>query len=49
MMIFEKCFGPQTSSHVFGFGGGVMAKDMKGGTFSKAELLCELCSTREGN
>ncbi|XP_016484005.1 uncharacterized protein LOC107804598 isoform X2 [Nicotiana tabacum] len=47
--IVEKCFGPQIRSHVFGFGGGVKAKDLKRGTSSKAELRSELCSTREEN
>ncbi|XP_019225058.1 PREDICTED: uncharacterized protein LOC109206667 [Nicotiana attenuata] len=47
--IVEKCCGPQTRSHVFGFGGGVNAKDLKGGTSSKAELLSALRSTREEN
>ncbi|XP_060181761.1 uncharacterized protein LOC132611347 isoform X2 [Lycium barbarum] len=47
--IVEKCFGPQNHSHVFGFGGGVKAKDLKGGTSSKAELFFELRSTREEN
>ncbi|XP_075092847.1 uncharacterized protein LOC107808377 [Nicotiana tabacum] len=32
--IVEKCCGPQTHSHVFGFGGRVKAKDLKGGTSS---------------
>ncbi|KAH0706085.1 hypothetical protein KY289_011161 [Solanum tuberosum] len=32
--IVEKCCGPQTRSH--GFGGGVKAKDMRGGTSSKS-------------
>ncbi|KAH0776655.1 hypothetical protein KY290_008066 [Solanum tuberosum] len=45
--IVEKCCGPQTRSHVFGFGGGVKAKDLKGRTSSKAELLSMLRSTRE--
>ncbi|XP_019258116.1 PREDICTED: uncharacterized protein LOC109236397 [Nicotiana attenuata] len=27
--IVEKCCGPQTRSHVFGFGGGVKAKELK--------------------
>ncbi|KAH0650507.1 hypothetical protein KY284_030419 [Solanum tuberosum] len=35
--------------HVFIFGGGVKAKDLKGGTSSKAELLSELRSTRDDN
>jgi len=47
--IVEKCCGPQTRSHVFGFGGGVKAKDMRGDTSSKAELLSELRSTQEKN
>ncbi|KAG5619810.1 hypothetical protein H5410_005028 [Solanum commersonii] len=47
--IVEKCCGPQTRSHVFGFGGGVKVKDMKGGTFSKTELLSQLHSTQEEN
>uniref|UniRef100_M1D909 Uncharacterized protein n=1 Tax=Solanum tuberosum TaxID=4113 RepID=M1D909_SOLTU len=45
--IVEKCCGPQTHSHVFEFRGGVKAKDLKGGTSSKAELLSALRSTRE--
>ncbi|KAH0743120.1 hypothetical protein KY290_031113 [Solanum tuberosum] len=47
--IVQKCCGPQTRSHVFGFGGGVKAKDMRGGTSFKAELLSELRSTQEKN
>ncbi|KAH0655355.1 hypothetical protein KY285_030237 [Solanum tuberosum] len=47
--IIEKCCGPQTRSHVFGFGGGVKAKDLKGGTSSKAEILSALRSTRDDN
>ncbi|KAH0636397.1 hypothetical protein KY289_036312 [Solanum tuberosum] len=44
--IVEKSYGPQTRSHVFGFGGdGVRAKDLEGGTSSKAELLSALRST----
>ncbi|KAH0767686.1 hypothetical protein KY285_003557 [Solanum tuberosum] len=45
--IVEKCCETQTSSHIFGFGGGVKTKDLKGGTSSKAELLYALRSTRE--
>uniref|UniRef100_M1B079 Uncharacterized protein n=1 Tax=Solanum tuberosum TaxID=4113 RepID=M1B079_SOLTU len=45
--IVEKCCGPQTRCHVFGFRGGVKAKDLKGGTSSKVELLSALRSTRE--
>ncbi|KAH0716657.1 hypothetical protein KY290_012919 [Solanum tuberosum] len=47
--IVEKCCGPQTRSHVFCFGGGVKAKDMKGGTSSRTELLSQLRSTQEEN
>lgn len=47
--IVEKCCGPQTRSHAFGFGGGVKANDLKGGTSSKAELFSALCSSREDN
>ncbi|KAL3373010.1 hypothetical protein AABB24_005157 [Solanum stoloniferum] len=47
--IVEKCCGPQTRSHVFGFGGGVKTNDLKGGTSSKAELFSALRSTREDN
>uniref|UniRef100_A0A3Q7H6H7 Uncharacterized protein n=1 Tax=Solanum lycopersicum TaxID=4081 RepID=A0A3Q7H6H7_SOLLC len=43
--IVEKCCGPQTHCQVFGFGGGVKAKDLKDGTSSKAELLYVLRST----
>uniref|UniRef100_A0A3Q7IHT7 Uncharacterized protein n=1 Tax=Solanum lycopersicum TaxID=4081 RepID=A0A3Q7IHT7_SOLLC len=45
--IVEKCRGPQTRNYVFGLEGGVKAKDLKGGTSSKAELLVALRSTRE--
>lgn len=34
---------------MFGFGGGVKTKDLKGGTTSKAELWSELRSTHEEN
>ncbi|OIT26517.1 hypothetical protein A4A49_56319, partial [Nicotiana attenuata] len=47
--IVEKCFGPQTRSHVFGFGDGVKAKDMKYGSSSKAELRSELRSALDQN
>ncbi|OIT22634.1 hypothetical protein A4A49_58450 [Nicotiana attenuata] len=47
--IIEKCCGPQTRSHVFGFGGGVKVKDLKGGTSSNTELVSALRSTREDN
>ena len=47
--IVEKCWGPQNRSYVVCFGGGVKAKDMKGGTSLKTELLSALRSTREDN
>ncbi|KAH0660315.1 hypothetical protein KY290_032510 [Solanum tuberosum] len=47
--IVEKCCGPQTRSHVFGYGGRVKAEYLKCGTSSKAELLSALRSTREDN
>ncbi|KAH0775089.1 hypothetical protein KY290_012226 [Solanum tuberosum] len=47
--IVERCCGPPTRSHVFGFGGGVKAKDMIGGTSSYTELLSQLRSTQEEN
>ncbi|KAH0764745.1 hypothetical protein KY285_000616 [Solanum tuberosum] len=40
--VVEKCFGPQCKSHVIGFGGGIMAKELKGGNSSKAALLDKL-------
>ncbi|OIT35562.1 hypothetical protein A4A49_64575 [Nicotiana attenuata] len=49
MEIVEKCFGPQSHSHVFGFGGGLKAKDLKGGTASKTELLAKIRSTEDEN
>ncbi|KAH0773680.1 hypothetical protein KY290_010817 [Solanum tuberosum] len=45
--IVEKCCGPQTRSHIYGFWGGLKAKDLRGGTSSKAELLSTLRSTQE--
>ncbi|XP_033512941.1 uncharacterized protein [Nicotiana tomentosiformis] len=47
--IVEKYFGPQSRSHVFGFGGGLKAKDLKGETSSKDELLAKLRSTQNEN
>ncbi|KAH0715029.1 hypothetical protein KY284_007934 [Solanum tuberosum] len=47
--IVEKCCGRQTRSHVFGFGGGVKVKYLKGGTSSKAEMLSTLRSTLDNN
>ncbi|XP_075104867.1 uncharacterized protein LOC142161799 isoform X2 [Nicotiana tabacum] len=47
--VVERCFGPQCKSHVFGFGGGITAKELKGGNSSKAALLDELNATRKEN
>ncbi|KAF3633385.1 hypothetical protein T459_12049 [Capsicum annuum] len=47
--IVEKCFKLQNHSHVIDFRGGVKVKDLKGGTFSKAELLSMLHSTQDEN
>ncbi|KAH0729677.1 hypothetical protein KY289_000865 [Solanum tuberosum] len=40
--VVEKCFGPQCKSHVIGFGGGITAKELKGGNSSKDALLDKL-------
>ncbi|XP_059290138.1 uncharacterized protein LOC132043691 [Lycium ferocissimum] len=45
--VIEKCFGPQRKSHVVGFGGGITAKELKGGNSSKAALLEELKTTKK--
>lgn len=39
--------GPQTRNRVFGFGGWVKGKDMRGDTSSNTELLSKLASTQE--
>ncbi|XP_065854325.1 uncharacterized protein [Euphorbia lathyris] len=40
--VIEKCFGPQTHSHVFGFGGGMKRKHVVG---SKSTYKLELEAT----
>ncbi|KAK4358948.1 hypothetical protein RND71_021177 [Anisodus tanguticus] len=45
--VVERCFGPQCKSHVVGFGGGITAKELKGGTTSKAALLEELKAAKK--
>ncbi|XP_060217384.1 uncharacterized protein LOC132644790 isoform X5 [Lycium barbarum] len=45
--VVERCFGPQCKSHAVGFGGGITAKELKGGTTSKAALLEELKTTKK--
>ncbi|XP_018624045.1 uncharacterized protein [Nicotiana tomentosiformis] len=47
--VVERCFGPQCKSNVVGFGGGITAKELKGGNSSKAALLDELNATRKEN
>ncbi|XP_019235469.1 PREDICTED: uncharacterized protein LOC109215811 [Nicotiana attenuata] len=43
--VVERCFGPQRKSHIVGFGGGITAKELKGGNSSKAVLLEKLNAT----
>ncbi|XP_060171192.1 uncharacterized protein LOC132602292 [Lycium barbarum] len=47
--VVEKCFGPQHKSHVVGFGGGITAKELKGGNSSKATLLDKLNASEKEN
>ncbi|OIT21546.1 hypothetical protein A4A49_53286, partial [Nicotiana attenuata] len=47
--VVERCFGPQRQSHVVGFGGGITAKELKGGNSSKAALLEKLNATQKEN
>ncbi|OIT07787.1 hypothetical protein A4A49_63143, partial [Nicotiana attenuata] len=47
--VVERCFGPQCKSNVVGFGGGITAKELKGGNSSKVALLDELNATRKEN
>nr|XP_016435796.1 PREDICTED: uncharacterized protein LOC107762009 [Nicotiana tabacum] len=45
--VVERCFGPQRKSHVVGFGGGITAKELKGGNSSKDALLEKLSAKKE--
>ncbi|KAH0693194.1 hypothetical protein KY285_020291 [Solanum tuberosum] len=45
--VVERCFGPQSKSHVVGFGGGITSKDLKGGSTAKTALLEELNASRK--
>ncbi|KAH0665314.1 hypothetical protein KY290_027576 [Solanum tuberosum] len=45
--VVERCFGPQSMSHVVGFGGGITSKDLKGGSSAKAALLEQLNVSRK--
>nr|XP_018632175.1 uncharacterized protein LOC108948029 [Nicotiana tomentosiformis] len=47
--VVERCFGPQRKSHVVGFGGGITAKELKGGNSSKTALLEKLNATEKEN
>ncbi|XP_075107736.1 uncharacterized protein LOC107786324 [Nicotiana tabacum] len=47
--VVERCFGPQQKSHVVGFGGGITAKELKGGNSAKAALLEKLNATVKEN
>ncbi|KAH0701904.1 hypothetical protein KY285_016182 [Solanum tuberosum] len=40
--VVERCFGPQSKSHVVGFGGGITSKDLKGSSAATTALLDEL-------
>ncbi|XP_065871762.1 uncharacterized protein [Euphorbia lathyris] len=37
--VIDKCFGPQTHSHVFGYGGGIKRKDILGSKSTKEKEL----------
>ncbi|KAH0741487.1 hypothetical protein KY290_034530 [Solanum tuberosum] len=45
--VVERCFGPQSKSHVVGFSGGTTSKDLKGGSTAKTALLEELNASRK--
>ncbi|KAH0664072.1 hypothetical protein KY284_029003 [Solanum tuberosum] len=45
--VVERCFGPQSKSHVVGFGGGITSKDLKGGSSAKAASLEQLNVSRK--
>uniref|UniRef100_M1DVP9 Transposon protein, CACTA, En/Spm sub-class n=1 Tax=Solanum tuberosum TaxID=4113 RepID=M1DVP9_SOLTU len=45
--VVERCFGPQSKSHVVGFGGGITRKDLKGGSSAKVALLEQLNVNRK--
>ncbi|KAG6499498.1 hypothetical protein ZIOFF_039287 [Zingiber officinale] len=47
IQLVEKCFGPQRHDHVFGHGGGVRPKDVRGPIASKQELHQENVTLRE--
>ncbi|KAH0768483.1 hypothetical protein KY285_004354 [Solanum tuberosum] len=45
--VVERCFGPQSKSHVVGFDGGITSKDLKGGSVAKTALLEELKASQK--
>ncbi|KAH0728694.1 hypothetical protein KY284_004559 [Solanum tuberosum] len=45
--VVERSFGPQSKSHVVGFGGGITSKDLKGGSSAKTALLEQLNVSRK--
>ncbi|KAH0730145.1 hypothetical protein KY289_001333 [Solanum tuberosum] len=45
--VVERCFEPQSKSHVVGFGGGITSKDLEGGSTAKTALLEELNASRK--
>ncbi|KAG6509445.1 hypothetical protein ZIOFF_027437 [Zingiber officinale] len=47
IQLVEKCFGPQRHDHVFGHGGGVRPKDVRGPIASKQALHHENVTLRE--
>ncbi|KAG6483505.1 hypothetical protein ZIOFF_060153 [Zingiber officinale] len=47
IQLVEKCFGPQRHDHVFGHGGGVRPKDVRGPIASKQELHHENVTLRQ--
>ncbi|KAG6531479.1 hypothetical protein ZIOFF_005291 [Zingiber officinale] len=47
IQLVEKCFGPQRHDYVFGHGGGVRPKDVRGPIASKQELHHENVTLRE--
>ncbi|XP_015165502.1 uncharacterized protein [Solanum tuberosum] len=45
--VVERCFRPQSKSHIVGFGGGITSKDLKGGSSAKAAPLEQLNVSRK--
>ncbi|KAH0765220.1 hypothetical protein KY285_001091 [Solanum tuberosum] len=45
--VVERCFEPQSKSHVVGFGGGITSKDLEGGSTAKTALLEELNASQK--